>query len=525
MNLRWYQQESIQSIFTYFENGNTGNPVIALPTGTGKSLVIAGFVQKVLRMWPRQRFMVLTHVKELIEQNHGKLMQAWPTCPAGIYSAGLKQKDVMDSVIFGGCASVVKTIEAFGHRDLLIIDEAHLLSPKEGTTYQQIINRLKVINPYLKVIGLTATPYRLGQGLITDDGVFTDIIYDMTGIDGFQTLIAEGYLATLVPKKTETELDTSSVAIASTGDFQLNQLQAAVDRKDVTERALRELVAHGHDRKSWIIFSSGVEHAEHISEMLNEWGIPSAAVHSKMPSARRDEILRDYKSGALRCVVNNNVLTTGFDHPPIDLVGMLRPTVSPGLWVQMLGRATRPCEGKPNALVLDFAGNTLRLGPINDPIRPRKKGQRAGEAPVKLCEACGVFNHASARVCFHCGYVFPVRQKIAATAGTADLIRGEVCIEWFDVKNVFYSRHQKAGKPDSMKVIYQCGLRQFYEWVCPEHGGYASKKARDWFRKRSDLDLPDTLNGFIEKSMFYKKPKKIKVWLKKEGDQILDYEL
>lgn len=526
MNLRWYQQESIQSVFSYYENGHKGNPVIALPTGTGKSLVIAGFIHRVLRTWPQQRFMVLTHVKELIEQNHKKLMDAWPTCPAGIYSAGLRQKDILDPVIFGGCASVVNVVESFGHRDLLIIDEAHLLSPKDGTTYQNIIDRLKVINPFLKVIGLTATPYRLGQGLITDEGVFTDIIYDMTGIEGFQRLIAEGYLSPLIPKRTDFELDTSNVSISSAGDYKLNQLQQAVDRADVTETALRELVAHGHDRKAWIVFASGIEHSEHIAEMLNSWGIPTASIHSKIGNEKRAKILSDYKSGILRCVVNNNVLTTGFDHPPIDLVGMLRPTVSPGLWVQMLGRATRPSDGKQNALVLDFAGNTKRLGPINDPVKPRKKGKRAGEAPVKVCEACGVYNHASVRECFNCGHPFPIKQKIKFTAGTDELLRGsDIIVEWFDVDNVFYSRYQKYGKPDSVKVIYQCGLRQFCEWVCIEHSGFASKKARDWFRKRCDLDVPNNVSELLSKQLYLKKPKKIRVWLNKKNPEILTEEL
>lgn len=516
---RWYQLEAIQSIFDYYEAGNSGNPIIALPTGTGKTIVIAGFMQKVLKMWPKQRFMVLTHVKELIVQNEAKLMQMWPTAPCGIYSSGLNQKDIMHPIIFGGCASVVGCVEAFGHRDLLIIDEAHLLSPKEGTTYQNIIKRLLVINPYLKVIGLTATPYRLGQGMLTNDGLFTDVIYDMTDIKGFQRLIAEKFLCTLVPRPTETTLDTSEVRIGSNGDYQLNQLQDAVDKKDVTYKCLSELMKYGSDRKSWLIFATGIEHCEHISAMLNEvFNIPSAAVHSKLKEGR-DEAIYDFKNGNLKCLVTNNCLTTGFDHPPIDLIGMLRPTVSPGLWVQMLGRGTRPFFEKSNCLVLDFAGNTARLGPINDVCIPKKKGKRPGEAPIKICPECGVYNHASVRVCDFCGFEFPKVEKLKMVASEAELIRGEkIVVEDFAVDAVAYNAHEGKSGVLSVKVTYRCGLRQFNQFVSPEHPKpYVVHKAHDWWRARSIESPPKTVRGYVEGAGELRVPKTIKVWLNKKS--------
>jgi DNA repair protein RadD len=198
------------------------------------------------------------------------------------------------------------------------------------------------------------------------------------------------------------------------------RLQAAVDDADITYRALTEAVQIGQSRRSWTAFASGIDHAIHIAEMLRgTFGIDAAEVHSKMPDKERDRRIEAYKRGELRCIVNKDILTTGFDHPPIDLILMLRPTMSTGLWVQMLGRGTRPYDPAINGYlpgfptkkfdccVLDYAGNTRRLGPINDPVIPKPKGKgRAGDAPVKICDACGAYNHTSARFCLVCNNEF-----------------------------------------------------------------------------------------------------------------------
>jgi DNA repair protein RadD len=540
MSLRWYQGEAVESVFDYFRSGNTGNPVIALPTGTGKSHVIGGIQERALGYWPTQRFINLTHVKELVEQNAKKMLEGWPNAPIGINSAGLKQRDVMQSIIFAGIASVAKNPGALGHRDLALIDECHLVSPKGETMYGKVLDTLREINPYLKVVGLTATKYRLGQGLLTNgDGIFTDVCYDMTTIDGFARLLAEGFLAPLYPKRTMTELDVASVGM-SNGDFKLNALQAAVDKQDVTYKALLELCEAGWDRKSWLIFASGVDHAEHIAEMLCELGIPSAAVHSKMTAKERDARLLAFKRGELRCIVNNNVLTTGFDHPPIDLIGMFRPTMSPGLWVQMLGRGTRPWAGgyldvaglmtpwgpKIDCLVLDFAGNTKRLGPINDPQIPKRKSGLPGDAPVRVCDVCGVYNHASATVCACCGAEFPRSEKLSAKASTEELIRSDApVVETFNVTRVMYHKHVKrANGSVSLKCDYYSGIQRFSEWVHFEKGGMPGRKARDWWRQRNSMEPPTTVDEALLYVSQLRAPRRIRVWTNKRYPEVLSYE-
>lgn len=530
--LRDYQYEAVQSIFDYFESGKQGNPVIAMPTGLGKSWIIAGFIQRVLNMWANQRFMMLTHSKKLIVQDLDKLLKIWPNAPAGIYSAGLNQKDIMHPIIFGGMQSVVNVVEAFGHRDLLLIDEAHLVSPKENTTYQNIIGRMKVINPNLKVIGLTATKFRLGQGLLTDEGLFTDICHDVTTVDHFNRFLALGHLTQLIPKRTDVEIDVSELKIIN-GDYAKSQCDDAADK--IIYEALKETVILGSDRNCWLVFASGIKSAEHAAEILTSFGISAAAIHSKIPKAEIDNRFKLFETGKLKALCGMGLFTTGFDHPPVDMIVMLRPTVSPGLWVQMLGRGTRPYNGsdtnfpytKKNCLVLDFAGNTKRLGPINDPRIPRKKGKATGEVPIKICEACGTYNHAAARYCCNpeCNFEFKFQTKLVASAYTNTIMRSDApVIEYFTVDRVIYHRHEKPGSPPMIKVSYFSGLRRFIEFVCLEHSGWAKKKARDWFRQRYSHEPPETTDEALAIMTILRIPKRIRVWLNRKYPEIMGVE-
>ena len=241
---------------------------------------------------------MLFRSKELIEQNYQKLIQLWPTAPAGIYSAGLGRRDVLQRIIFAGIASVAKRGHAFGKVDLVIVDECHLVSPAEATMYKALFAFLMEVNPHLKVIGFTATPWRLGYGKITEgeEALFTDICFDITNVWAFNRLIAEGFLCPVVPKATRTKIELDGVHMRG-GEYIPKELQSAVDKEHITRAALNEAMAYVDTRHSWLIFASGVEHAMHIDEMLQEFGLVGAAVHSKMDNNdQRDEYIRKFKS-------------------------------------------------------------------------------------------------------------------------------------------------------------------------------------------------------------------------------------
>jgi len=541
IQLRPYQTDGLDAIWNYFQSGNIGNPVLAWPTGTGKSVVPAIFIESVMRLWPTQRFLMITHVKELIQQNYNVLLKVWFNAPVGIYSAGLKQKDYAHSIVYGGIQSMIKNPMQFGFRDIIFIDEAHLISQEDSSMYLTFIAAMKLINPNLKVIGLTATPFRMGQGYITDGGLFTDIVHDLTSMDNFNKLISDGYLAPLIPLRTKTELNVNEVSVQK-GEFVASSLQKAVDKQEITFQGLREVVDAGANRNAWLLFASGIEHAEHIAEMLGSFGIDCAPIHSKRPSNYNDDAINAFKSGELKSLVNYGKLTTGFDYPSIDLIGMFRPTLSVPLWIQMLGRGTRPVypagmpletveqrleairsSHKQNCLVMDFARNTPRLGPINDPQIPRKKGEGQGEVPIKICDNCGAYNHTRVQFCCQCGNEFEFKIKIKAKAGTEELIRTNdkietPIIELFDVDRVSYNRHIKIDRKTKtalsapmIKVQYMCGLRMFNEWVLMQGTGLNLHKAHEWWRMRTKENIPVTTDEALSRLSELRVPRKIEV--------------
>lgn len=545
---RWYQEEAVYAFFNYYKNGKTGHPVIAMPTGTGKSLVIAFIIWMMLRDHPHVRVMMVTHVQKLIEQNAKQMINVWGSAPIGIHSAGLDRRDLVQPILFGGVQSIAPTIKKaiefqtvhFGWRDLFIIDEAHLLNNDESTMYMYVINELWKINPDMKVLGLSATPYRMKQGMLTDgSGVFTDICYDITDYLSFNRLVHEGHMSRLISKPTKTQIDMGGVKLLG-GEFNAKQTEKACSKDDILERGIRELMELGHDRQAWIVFNDSIKNAETANEILQGYGIASTVVHSKIKNS--DKLIEAYQHGEYQCLVNKDMLTTGFDHPPIDLIGDFQPTNSPGKHVQKNGRGTRPWHGKNNCMVADFARNIDRLGPINDPRIPGKPGQGGGDAPVKLCKekekdssgkyGCGAHNHASVRFCDHCGWLFPFEgAKIFATAGTAQPMRDDApVLEFYDVTKVLYNLHEKRDasgnliSPPSMVVTYVCGVKPFKEWICFEHPGMAGSKAREWWRTRHFSDPPATTSAALEMVSKLRAPAKIKVHTNLKYPQVLGYE-
>lgn len=520
ISYRWYQTEAITSIWNYFNNGGKGNPLIALPTGTGKTLVIGGFIYSVLTNYANQKIVVLTHVKELVEQNYKKLIEIWPSAPVGINNSAIGQRDTQSPCIIGSIQSVAKNAHEFGKVDLIIVDECHRINYKDNSQYKQFIDQCQKTNPFVKVIGLSATIYRQGIGYITNDELFTDVIYNGTTTKYFKRFIDEGFLSPLHIPKTDFIYDTSQVKLVA-GEYNLKQLQETVNVSDKLFTAIKENVERGQNYRSWLIFASGIEHAENIARILNECGIKAAALHNKTKKKDRDAIINAHRNGELRALVNKDILTTGYDNPQIDLIGMYRPTRSTSLWVQMLGRGTRvsPDTGKTHCLVLDFAGNTPRLGPIDDPVIPRPRGAKeAGDAPVKVCGECGMYNHAAARECYFCGVQFPIREKIEAKAGkqtVMSFIQSEPPkVELFNVDQIYYYKHTKKYPP-SMRVSYRCGMTFFQEWVAVE-SSRGRGLAKKWWSERTTVDLPETVDEALELTEYLDKPKLLRVWINKK---------
>lgn len=512
---RHYQLEAVDAVFDYWSEED-GNPLVDLATGTGKSLSFAMLMKRLVEGWPDLRVCCATHVAELIEQNYLELLGAWPFAPAGIYSAGLGRRDAKAQILFAGIQTVWNKVEQIGHVDVLMVDECHLIPANANTMYGKFIAALLAINPDMKIVGFTATIYRLDSGRLDEgeDRLFDKVVYTYGIADG----IREGYLAPLSSKPTATGFDLRGVGRVG-GEYNLKKLQAAVDKDEITQAAVAEIVAKGADRRSWLVFCAGVEHALHVRDAIRSHGISCETITGDTPAGERRSILEAYKAYEIRALTNNSVLTTGFNHKGVDLIAGMRNTLSLSLYVQMMGRGTRPLYApgypldtveqrlaaiaagpKPNCLVLDFAGLVRKHGPV-DMVEPKRPGKGEGEAPVKQCPECQELVHASLRVCSCCGFEFPESEKPRHEA-SADIIPILSTAEavWSEVHGRNFAPHpaKEASKPPTVKVTYRMGLRTQSEWICPAHSGYAKVKADKYWRAHGGmLPFPRSVDEFL----------------------------
>lgn len=483
IELRNYQSAAVESLFNYWET-NTGNPLISAPMGSGKSIIIAAFIREALRLYPETRIIVLSHVAKILTQDFTALHKLWSEAPVGIYSAGLKKRQMQSQILFAGIQSIFKKGYENRHTDLVIIDEAHLLSPNDETRYRTFLKALKDNNPYLKCAGFSGTPYRIDSGWLHkgENALFTDICYDINILD----LIKQGYLVEPISKASEIKIDLSKIHTRG-GEFISSELQAAMDKESITKAAVREIIEFGKDRKLWVIFSSGLSHSKHICEELRSNGITCESIDGNTPEHERTLLFQKAQTENIKCLVNYGTMTTGVDIPEIDMIALLRKTKSTSLYLQMVGRGLRLSDGKKDCAILDFCGNCEYHGVIDNVII-RDKNSEEGEAPAKECPQCHSIIAAGYRICPDCGFLFPPPKiKVEAKAKKAPLLTTQVekYDEWTAVQNVAYSIHKKFGSPDSLKVTYNCDRHFINEWVGFEHPhDFVRKKASSWWLSR-----------------------------------------
>jgi DNA repair protein RadD len=361
-----------------------------------------------------------------------------------------------------------------------------------------------VVNPSVRVIGLTATPFRMKTGTIcgpAPEHILNEVCFEV----GVRELIVQGYLCPLRTKAGTARADTSALHVRG-GEFVADEVEDLMDDNALVDAACTEIAAETADRKATLIFCSGVRHGRHVARVLAErHGLECGFVCGETPTKERDGTLGRFRAGDLRYLANVNVLTTGFDAPHIDCVALLRPTLSPGLFYQAVGRGFRLHPGKADCLVLDYGGNVLRHGPV-DAIRISEPNKGDGEAPAKECPACHALIHAAYQVCPECGHEFPEpqRTKHDARATSEGILSGQTTRRDERVSETTYHVHFKRDAPDApptMRVEYRTGLNTWArEWVCFEHprSGYARRKAEQWWRARSSEPVPDTVAEAVE---------------------------
>jgi len=506
MENRWYQTEATNSLMKSLEREDC-HPIVVAPTGSGKSLMICDFIDRYLTKNPSARILVLSHIKEILQQDFDAIEEFFDGMEVGLYSSGLESK-IVKKITVAGIQSVWRRPELFKTVSIIIVDECHLVTIRQDGMYRKLLSKLTA-----QYVGYTATHFRLGHGYIHigEGRLFNEIAYDMSKPEIFNRLVDEGYLTKLITKATIMKMNTDGIAIRAK-DFALDALSNRFDRDVVTDIAVEEIIEFGYNYKKWLIFAIDIEHAEHITTALCKRGINAAVVHSRMDEDR-DAVVCGFREGKYRAVVNVDILTMGFNVPDIDLIAMLRPTHSPVIHVQAFGRGLRPYPNKTHCLCLDFAGNTMRLGPINDVVIKQKvKGKGTGEPIVKECPNCQALVHPAVKYCDVCGHQFVFKTSLSTKAGTVDVVRRTIT-EWHKIDSIRYDLHNKEGKPASMKVTYRIGLQTFSEWICFDHEGYAKHQADNWVRFRAPLGMPDPEDVYqlYEWSPWLRKPTQVLV--------------
>ncbi|WP_062570048.1 DEAD/DEAH box helicase [Pseudoalteromonas arabiensis] len=387
--LRPYQQEAVDRTVAHFRKTNDA-ALIVLPTGAGKSLVIAE-----LARIARQKILVLAHVKELVEQNAQKYASFG--FKASIFSAGLKQKSLSEQVTFASVQSLARnTAQLDEAYSLLIIDECHRVSGDDKSQYGQVISALKKQNSQLKVLGLTATPFRMGMGWVyhhhyhgfvrgEQSAPFKKCIFELP----LRYMIKHGYLTP--PHEIDAAIshyDFASLPSDSFGRYSVENMNALLkDSTRATKAIIKQVIDYSENRHGVMIFAATVMHAKEIVGYLP--AEQTALITGETDNNERDQIITLFKQKQLKFLVNVSVLTTGFDAPHVDYIAILRPTESVSLYQQIVGRGLRLSEGKKDCLVIDYAGNGFDL---LYPEVGSKKGQSDNEPVQVLCPGCGFAN-------------------------------------------------------------------------------------------------------------------------------------
>jgi DNA repair protein RadD len=510
--LRSYQQAAVDAVYDFLRTKN-GNPCIVLPTAAGKSGIMSQICRDAVVRW-KGRVLILAHVKELLEQTAATIKRIDPELPVGIYSAGLGSRETDMPIIVAGIQSVYKKACELDAFNLILVDEVHMLPPDGEGMFQTFLKDAKIVNPKVRLIGLTATPYRLKSGtLVGPDNLLNEICYEI----GIKELIEQGFLCPLRSKSGRRKVDCSSLHVRG-GEFVASEVDELMNTTDNVDAACREIISQTKDRHSVLIFGVSVDHATRIKETIERLtGGECGLVTGDTPAGERERILRrfkgetfatdlfDGKTGTLKYLANVNVLTTGFDAPNIDCVVLLRPTASPGLYYQMTGRGFRLHESKTDCLVLDYGGNILRHGPVDAIQIKEKSGKGTGDAPAKECPKCLLIVHAAVAVCPECGFEFPPpeRDTHETTASNEGILTGEVTDTEYDVTEVFYHAHVKRGAaesdPQTMRVDYRVGFNEYKsEWVCPEHSNWARRKFEQWWTQRSNDPPPTSVEHAVK---------------------------
>ena len=449
MELRDYQTKAVKSVWDYL-NDNIGNPVVWAPVGAGKSILMAEGMRQFSRFRHNGRVIMATTSSELVEQNLEKFKLLLPEADMGMYSASKNRKESAQ-FLFGSVQSLCRN-EYLETADLIMVDECHTISNKEGSQWDKFFKIVKNNNKDARVVGYTGTPWRLNDGKIYGKNkFFENICYKIE----MRHLLDQGYLCEVVSPPPSIKADLSNVN-KTAGDFGGEGLFKSIE--EVTKRAVDDFCKRGENRSTWMIFAPSVRNAQYIQECVSKKGISCAIVTDKTTASERMRIIDDLRHFRLRSVVSVGTMTTGIDIPCVDMIVALRPTVSSSLVIQMIGRGMRLYPGKENCLLLDYAHWLEFHGPVDLIQPPEEKSKGSGEAPTKNCPNCQTLIPVQFKQCPVCKNEMPSKEKmygdyvlseLSALSNSKNYVSNRL-----EVERAEYSEMKMSDKTSALRIKF-----------------------------------------------------------------------
>lgn len=479
--------------------------------GSGKTVIACALVERYFHSTNR-KFLILAHKQELVSQFEQTFRKktSVPFYDIGICCASLKQWELGKRVTIGTVQTFVNQISDCPDYHFLIIDESHRVEIGTGSQYDQILESIRRANPKLRILGLTATPFRMGHGYTygkscAGKNLFPKLNYQIK----YSELKDSGYLMKLEAEiAINSRLPEDMASVMTRGDYVIDQASDVMCRSYHLSTAVEGIREYCSDFHHICCFCCDIQHAELLAEKLGE---EATTIHSKLSDLERYGNMEAWKTGRKRIITSVNILVEGFDWPELDCLVMARPTLSPVLFLQGIGRVLRISEGKKRAFLLDLTENSLRFGTDLDNIRvtvPRSVSvrEKAERPKEKQCPKCDEWTHVARMFCPNCNFEFNLRayEDSKEKPETKNVVFGEP-VEW-EVNKVTWGRHTpKSGKPDSLRVKYHNKNMFFSEicstYLCFDHGGYATTVARKWWEEHTydhADDIPSSVDEALE---------------------------
>ncbi len=417
MELRPYQQEALNTVMQAMRTERY--LLVQAATGAGKTIFFSALIKLCMEQYS-MRIGILAHREILVRQALEKLLKVWPEGKdrIGLACASVSGNvNLRSPVLIGSSQTLAARLGSMPPLDLIIIDECHRVPPaNKKSQYQTFLKKMEEYYPKVRVLGVTATPYRLGHGYVYGNQCrkgernWWPKLHASIGIS---TLQEQGFLVPLRAFQAEDISSELSSVRRSNGEFAKGELSDVMVKEVHISSAVRAYEKYAEDRRHVVAFCVTIRHAERLQKAFADAGYPASVIHSEQSKEDRSHAMADFEAGESRVICNVGVLTEGWDCTAVDCILMCRPTMSPALYVQMVGRGLRPHPGKKDCLLLDLSGNCVRHGNVDDPdVKIGGEGKKKDEEEEKeerttVCPKCHCIVSLPAKECPECGYIFP----------------------------------------------------------------------------------------------------------------------